>query len=80
MKFKHGDVVKFYERIEPCVVYRVVDDVEQHLWFELLNKTCPHIRIECIGMAPVELLTPVEGHHKNMFALDKLLHLKHETN
>lgn len=78
--FQKQQSVKFYQRTEPCIIYRVVDEAEQMLWSELLHKTCPHVKLEVIGMAPVELLSEVDGHYQNMFALDKLLWIGDRTN
>lgn len=78
--FERNQSVKFYHRNEPCIIYRVVDEVEQMLWCELLHKTCPHVKLEVLGAAPVELLTEVDGHYQNMFALDKLLWMGDHTN
>lgn len=62
--------VKFEGRIEPCIVYRVIDEKEQFFESSKLHKICAHINIEVMGWVPSELLTEIEGHPKNVFATD----------
>ncbi len=72
MSFNNGDIVKLSQE-EPCIIYRVVDKTEQMIENKLLMKVCPHIRIEVMGMVPVECLTSAYGHPKSIFAIDKKL-------
>lgn len=79
---KRGDIVKFDGRVEPCIVYRVTDDEVQWGEFEMEGhplEVLPHVRIEVIGLVPLKFLVPCVGHPENMFALDKMLHMNHQT-
>lgn len=79
---KQGDIVKFLGREEPCVVYRVQDANEKILEFSLDGcsyEILPHIKIEVMGWVPKRYLVAVEGHPRNMFALDKMLHMNNQT-
>ena len=73
-----GCIVKFDGNVEPCVVYRVVDATVVNETFN--GKLSPHVKIEVIGLVPVELLRKAVQHHKNMYALDKALHMESRTN
>lgn len=80
---KTGDIVKFEDRVEPCVVYRVLDDTIVNDWFSIngsIPEILPHIKIEVMGYVPLKYLVPVVGHPNNMFALDKMLHQNFQTN
>lgn len=79
---KRGDIVKFDGREEPCVVYRITDETIEYGWFQFKEEPrqwLPHIRIEVIGLVPTKYLVPTIGHPENMFALDKMLHMNHQT-
>jgi len=79
---KQGDTVKFEGRVEPCIVYRVVDDTVQYQEFSIngsIPEVLPHIKIEVMGLVPLKYLVPTVGHPRNMFALDKMLHMNNQT-
>lgn len=79
----NGCVVKFDGNTEPCVVYRVLDATPVYIEFSqgmVVPQVMPHVKIEVIGLVPTSLLRKATQHHKNMFALDKALHMDDRCN
>lgn len=73
---KKGDIVKFDGNVEPCTVYRVLDDTVQMIEYApgtIVSCIKPHIMIEVMGMVPVEFLRPAINSPDNIFAIDRLL-------
>lgn len=80
MSFKRDDVVKVDGNLEPCVVYRVLDNIEQMVWLSAKQREVPHTHLEVIGWFPTEYLTPAKEHKGNVFGLDKALSIQANQN
>lgn len=80
MKYKLGDTVKFLGRKSPCIVYQVVDPVEQLLYCKELGYICAHVKLEVIGFIPVELLESAVSSPDNIPALDFALNHSNRLN
>lgn len=67
---KSGTIVKFQGNQEPCIVYHVIDSTPIMQESEALHKICEHVRIEVMGLIPLELLEEAYEHPGNRTAFD----------
>jgi hypothetical protein len=67
--------VKFKLNTEPCIVYDVKNTTEVMEYAEPLNKYCPHIEVEVLGLVPKELLAEAVDHPGNIPAVDIAIEL-----
>jgi hypothetical protein len=68
-------LVRFKGNTGPCIVYKVINEVEVIEYAEPLNKYCPHIEIEVLGLVPKELLAEAIEHTYNIPAIDVAVEL-----
>lgn len=67
--------VKFKLNTEPCIVYNVINATEVIEWADPLQKYCPHIEVEVLGLVPTELLTEAVEHPNNVPAIEVAIEL-----
>lgn len=67
--------VKFKGNLEPCIVYVVKNEAEVIEYAEPLDKYCPHIEVEVLGLVPKELLTEAIDHPDNVPAIEIAIEL-----
>lgn len=67
--------VKFKENTEPCIVYEVKNPIAVMEYAEPLNKYCPHIELEVLGLVPKELLAEAVEHPNNVPAIEIAIEL-----
>jgi hypothetical protein len=70
--------VRFKKNPEPCITYRVINDVPSMQYDEYFKKYMECIGIEVMGYVPKELLTEANEHDGNVRAIDLAIELTNQ--
>jgi hypothetical protein len=71
--------VRFKKNPEPCIIYRVINDVPSMQYDEYFGKYMECIEIEVMGYVPTELLTEAKEHLNNVQAIDLAIELTNQS-
>jgi hypothetical protein len=70
--------VRFKKNPEPCITYRVLNNVPSMQYDEYFKKYMECIEIEVMGYVPKELLTEAAEHTGNVQAIDLAIELNNQ--